>query len=133
MNDILNEKDTLAKIETKTAPRVTPAMIEEKLAASDVKYVVSGTMTIFIITLPNGYNLVGESACVDPANFDEEIGRSIAYRNASQKLWPLEGYALAERMRGAPNEEYGFWRRARDAQVGRESPTCRLERQGAMD
>lgn len=98
MNGILSEEDTLAKIETKKAPRVTPSMIEEKLAASQVKYVVSGTMTLCVITLPNGFNLVGESACVDPANFDEEIGRSIAYRNASQKLWPLEGYALAERM-----------------------------------
>jgi len=97
---VLSEQDTLAKIETKTAPRVTPQMIEDKLAASKVDYVVSGTMTLCIITLPNGYNLVGESACVDPANFDEEIGRAIAYRNASAKLWPLEGYALAERMRG---------------------------------
>lgn len=100
MDGILSHEDTLAKIETKTAPRVTRDIIEDKLAVSKVDYVVSGTLTVCVITLPNDYKLVGESACVDPANFDEEIGRSIAYRNASQKLWPLEGYALAERMRG---------------------------------
>ena len=46
----------------------------------------------------NGFGVRGESACVDPRNFDEAIGRSIAYENAFDKLWQLEGYLLAERL-----------------------------------
>jgi hypothetical protein len=45
----------------------------------------------------NGFSVRGESACVDPRNFNMEIGRNIAYRNAFNSLWALEGYLLAER------------------------------------
>ena len=33
-----------------------------------------------------------------PENFDEEIGRKIAYQNAVQKIWSLEGYLLKEKL-----------------------------------
>ena len=66
----------------------------------DVSYFVlpDTTCTICNITMINGYGVRGESACVDPRNFDEAIGRGIAYENAFQKLWALEGYLLAERV-----------------------------------
>lgn len=38
----------------------------------------------------------GESACVNPENYDEEIGTTIAYDNAFKQLWPLFGFMLAE-------------------------------------
>ena len=56
------------------------------------------TCTICNITMVNGFGVRGESACVDPRNFDQAIGREIAYENAFQKLWELEGYLLAERI-----------------------------------
>lgn len=55
------------------------------------------TCTICNIEMVNGFSVRGESACVDPANFDEAIGRRIAYENAFDRIWPLEGYLLAER------------------------------------
>jgi hypothetical protein len=55
------------------------------------------TTTVCQITLKNGYTLVGTSACVDPANFNQAIGEKIAYDNAFEKLWDLEGYLLKER------------------------------------
>jgi hypothetical protein len=66
----------------------------------DVSYfVIPGTTcTICNITMANGFGVRGESACVDPRNFDEAIGRGIAYENAFDKLWQLEGYLLAERL-----------------------------------
>ena len=42
----------------------------------------------------------GESACVSPANFDAEVGKKIAFDNAVEKIWALEGYALRERLNG---------------------------------
>ena len=66
----------------------------------DVAYhrIPNTTATICSLEMVNGFSVRGESACVDPANFDEALGRGIAYENAFQKLWQLEGYLLAERL-----------------------------------
>lgn len=55
-------------------------------------------MTICVMTLRNGNSVVGISACVDPANYDENIGRQIASKKALDKIYELEGYLLAQRM-----------------------------------
>ena len=94
MSDI--EKEIVAK--NLTAPRVTPDSIQSKI--KDTQYYVfpGTTFTIALLTLENGTNVSGESACVSPENFDEEIGRKVAYQNAVQKVWPLEGYLLKEKL-----------------------------------
>ena len=46
-----------------------------------------GTLTICIITTKDGFTFTGESACVDPTNFNQEIGEKIAYDNAFNKMW----------------------------------------------
>lgn len=75
-------------------PRITPADIEAVI--KEVAYHrLSETLTVCVITLVNGFTATGESACVSPENFNEQIGRDIAYRNAVQKIWMLEGYVLA--------------------------------------
>lgn len=55
-------------------------------------------VTICIIILKNGFKVEGVSACVDPANYDEQKGQEYAYENAYEKLWQLEGYLLKEEM-----------------------------------
>ena len=50
--------------------------------------------------LPNGFKVgYGESACVDPLNYQQELGEKFARErcayNAKNKLWELEGYLLA--------------------------------------
>jgi hypothetical protein len=42
--------------------------------------------------------VTGESACASVENFDKEIGEAIAYNNAVQKIWMLEGYLLKHEM-----------------------------------
>ena len=56
---------------------------------------LAGTLTHCTITLPCGFQVTGESACIDPANFNEELGQEIARKKAVNALWPLEGYLLA--------------------------------------
>ncbi|QOW46467.1 MULTISPECIES: Gp49 family protein [Acinetobacter] len=51
-----------------------------------------------VIVLKNGFTVTGESACVSPENFDPEIGKKIAYENARNKIWMLEGYLLKEKL-----------------------------------
>jgi hypothetical protein len=108
-----------------TATRVTPADIEANIAsesyftASDGRRgaIQAGTftgreapqeddadldalslLTFCVLVLRNGFTVTGESACVSPENFDAEIARKIARANAVNKVWPLMGYALKERL-----------------------------------
>lgn len=53
-----------------------------------------GTLTICVITTKDGFTFTGESACVNPANFNQEIGEKIAYDNAFNKMWLPYGFWL---------------------------------------
>ena len=77
-------------------PKVTKDSIEAKVAKVDYLVLPDSTVTLCNITLKNGYSVRGESACVDPRNFNVEIGKGLAYKQAFDRLWPLEGYLLAE-------------------------------------
>ena len=55
-------------------------------------------LTFCVIVLRNGFTVTGESACASPENFDAELGRKIARANAVNKIWPLMGYALKQRL-----------------------------------
>lgn len=94
----------------KTAPRVTPADIEANIAgeywftAWDAVHADAPRMealqllTFCVLVLKNGFTVTGESACASPENFDAELGRKIARQNAVNKMWPLMGYALKDRL-----------------------------------
>ncbi|MCG7945844.1 MAG: Gp49 family protein [Candidatus Thiodiazotropha taylori] len=85
-------------IEDQPHEKVTKEGIDARIA--DVSYTVlqDSTVTICNIVLDNGFSVRGESACVDPRNFNMQVGREIAYRDAFNKLWQLEGYLLVERI-----------------------------------
>ena len=55
-------------------------------------------LTFCVLVLKNRFTVTGESACASPENFDAELGRKIARDNAIDKLWPLLGYALKQRL-----------------------------------
>jgi hypothetical protein len=48
--------------------------------------------------LPNRFSVQGRAACVDPKNFDIEIGRKVCREDAIDKMWQLEGYVLQQRL-----------------------------------
>jgi len=113
----------------KTAPRITPADIEANIVSQhfftayqgDAKAVedecfAAGNgalnlaasrhtpdelrlLTFCVLVLRNGFMVTGESACASPENFDPEIGRKIARRNAEAKIWSLMGYELRSKLR----------------------------------
>ena len=76
--------------------KVTKSSIEAKIDKVDYMVLPDSTVTLCNITLKNGYSVRGESACVDPRNFNIEIGKGLSYKQAFDKIWPLEGYLLAE-------------------------------------
>lgn len=101
-----------------TAPRITPADIEANirqtyfftaeegaqgaLAKTDpelgAEFPSISMLTFCVLVLKNGFTVTGESACASPENFDAEIGRKVARQNAVEKIWPLLGFALKERL-----------------------------------
>jgi hypothetical protein len=51
-------------------------------------------LTLCVLTLRNGFTVVGKSACASPANFNQEIGQQVARGDAVRQIWPLLGYEL---------------------------------------
>ena len=100
--DELMEAKILAK--GLAAPRVSPEWIDNTIVDKEFWRPENTTLTVCVLTLKNGTIVVGESACVSPENFDAEIGEDIAYSNAREKVWALEGYLLKERMYQDSNE-----------------------------
>ena len=81
------------------APRLTPEHISDAIRVAQY-YVFPGTQTtVCCITLHNGFTVIGESACVSPKNYDSEIGEKIAFDNARDKIWLLEGYLLNAKLK----------------------------------
>ena len=124
----MSDHDIEQEIQDKglTAPRVTPADIESNIVsehyftAEEGNYgayrmnndVYTGSppsadnvtslslLTFCVLVLRNGFTVTGESACASPENFDAELGRKIARKNAVEKMWPLMGYALKDKLAG---------------------------------
>lgn len=77
--------------------KVTKESIEAKI--KDVQYrKLTHKLTHCLIIMENGFQVTGESACVDPKNYDQAIGEKCAYENAFEKIWMIEGYLLQEKL-----------------------------------
>ncbi|KEP68786.1 hypothetical protein DL1_08525 [Thioclava dalianensis] len=72
--------------------KITPEDIEALIVDEDYLHHPGSTLTICVLTLANGFNVIGESACLNPEDYNEEIGHKIARDNAFSKIWALEGY-----------------------------------------
>jgi hypothetical protein len=77
--------------------KVTLTSMLEKVVKTVYTVLPDTTTTVCQLFMKNGYVVIGTSACVDPKNFNKATGERIAYENAVDALWPLEGYLLAER------------------------------------
>ena len=62
--------------------------------AEDIQfYHFQGTTTIVcLLTLENGFSIVGSGACINMADFDQNMGEEIALNKAKEQIWELEGY-----------------------------------------
>jgi hypothetical protein len=105
----MSEVDIENEIQAKglNAPRLTPEMIDAAIVTEQY-YVFPGTVTtVCCLTLRNGYTVTGESAPASPQNFDESIGRKLAFQKARERIWALEGYVLRNRLAGASQARQG--------------------------
>lgn len=86
-----------------TAPRVTPAMIEELLKGVTYStHIIPGTTTVLASAImPSGFVLCTiHSASAAPDNFNPSLGIEIAINKASaaarEKLYEFEGYRIKQ-------------------------------------
>lgn len=64
-----------------------------ELEIQTIEYMRIGQKTtVCLITMANGFEVVGTSACVDPNEYNAEIGERLAKDKALDKVWELEGY-----------------------------------------
>lgn len=82
--------------------KVSPDKIQSLLASLRFEFgrVGQTTVTGCWAFLPSGFCVAyGESACIDPNAYDQEIGQKLALQrcllNAQNRLWEFEGYKLA--------------------------------------
>lgn len=50
--------------------------------------------TVVTARLANGYEITETSSCVDPANYDEELGARLAKQRIRDRVWMLLGFLL---------------------------------------
>lgn len=92
------------------APRVSLPGMEAKITArfdftadqavGDAQPIpdVLKLLSVCIVVMENGFVLVGKSAPASAANFNADLGKKLAYEDCVRQLWPLEGYALRDRL-----------------------------------
>lgn len=74
--------------------RLTPDDLEELIEGVEYIQEDGSTLTVCILHLINGCQVVGTSNVIDRVNYDAQLGRDAAYNNTKSKIWELEGYAL---------------------------------------
>lgn len=74
--------------------KLTREYLDKQVQAVDYTY--NGLFTICTITTVSGTKLVGTSGVLDPDNYDKAIGEKVAYENAVNQLWQLEGYFFSK-------------------------------------
>lgn len=84
---------------------VTPQAIADEISSVHYRNLGSAlkqtgpvsNVTLCVLVLRNGFVIVGKSACVDAANFNEDTGQRLAYEDALKQVWPFLGFRLADR------------------------------------
>lgn len=93
--EIISDNKCAELLAQSPKPRVTKEQMEARI--NNTAFTKIGkTVTHCRIILDNGFSVSGESACVNPENYNQQIGEKIAYDQAFAKLWPLFGFMLAE-------------------------------------
>ena len=83
--------------------QVFPEQVDSILAAAEITVEDRfGCMTVVHAKLPCGFIVTETSACIDPENYDRDLGAKICMGRVRDKVWELEGY---HKMRTAEERE----------------------------
>lgn len=80
--------------------RVTPEQVQENMKDVQIQTIMEfgKPATHVAVKMKNGFIVRSATTCVDPANYDEEIGKKICLEHIEDQIWKLLGYALQEQV-----------------------------------
>lgn len=80
---------------------ITQEHVDEIIKKTKIVYETFGKKTLVgVCTFPNGWVEVFDASCIDPENFDFEVGKQIILKRLNDKIWELEGYRLQCKLSG---------------------------------
>lgn len=84
---------------------MTENTVTQQQVSDNMKDVIVRTLddfgkptTYVTVRMQNGFTLRESTTCVDPANYDEEVGKRICLKKIEDKVWFLLGYALQDKL-----------------------------------
>lgn len=81
--------------------RITPEMVEDFiLPVEDTDWQRIANHLVLLTRCRNGFTIITESACVDPDNYDVEVGMRIAQEKAWAQVWAYLGFMLVSARNG---------------------------------
>lgn len=88
----------MTEIQDEFPTSVTLDGMQKKVKKTTYTVLTDTTTTICQLHLESGFVVLGTSACVDPSKYNQALGEKYAYEDAINKMWPLEGYLLSEKI-----------------------------------
>ena len=76
--------------------KVTQEQVDGFIKTTEVMTIGEKT-TLVHATLQNGFTIKKTRACVDPENYDENIGAQICLERIKNEVWYLLGFLLQQR------------------------------------
>ena len=99
---VVDVKEFKEVSESKEVKEVKVNTITEQDVLDAIKEITPLTInkkaTVVAVELKNGFILVESSACVDPANYDMELGIKICLDKIYDKIWELLGFKLQQEL-----------------------------------
>lgn len=87
-------EDMIAKVEI---PTITEEYIAEIMENSEFEtFTTFNKCTIVSCRLPNGFVITESSACVNPEDYNAELGEEICFDKIADRIWELEAYRLQQ-------------------------------------
>lgn len=87
---------TITKVEI---PEITREYISEIMENSEFEtFTTFDKCTIVSCRLPNGFVITESSSCVNPEDYNEELGADICFDKIAEKIWDLEAYRLQQHL-----------------------------------
>lgn len=92
----MDTKEVQSALAASPAARVTEERVNGVIVSETFVHRVVGTLTICVLSLANGFTVVGKSACASPENYRDDLGEHYAREDAKRQIWTLEAYLLRE-------------------------------------
>lgn len=90
-NDIRAEARYKAKY-----PYVKPEIVDNLIDRAEYWRVPGTTTIVCCLVLTNGFTVEDSSSCVDSRNFNEELGKRLAYSKARDKVFNFVAFAYMD-------------------------------------